>query len=477
MNQIRSFLAIVSLAAATVQFAPAQPVVFTVLNAASSNAFVSPGCWISVYGANLATTTQTANGALTPTLGGMSVTVAGLPALLQYVSPVQVNALIPFEVAIPANTVVPLVVTSAAGGGTYNIRLTREAPAIFRVFDSNFKGVLTIHPNDVLVLYAAGLGPVDSSGRVVDPVDVYLGERKAQVLYAGSAPGFPGVYQLNVIAPRMATDRVFLHSGGYQSNIAYVSIPAGANTKNSSGHIDGLLPSNDPNYPRTHCNQLVDTSPCVTDDFSVMLHAGVFSVGLDILPGAAPFDIAAVGEGGGVIISIDPAAGAYTASVATLTDSAKKGNVQDSSVTLWNYQDCNLITAVCPPYPFPNGIFPYQTPPWWLRAIQSLPAANTPGAGPNAFMQTSGTLTGSRFAVDSQNNSALSIFGGIVQLPYGPFESLGSTFTLYVDGVALATTSIRYFPPYRCLTAGQLWQFCLGTPGPTTLSPQFNPQF
>jgi membrane protein YqaA with SNARE-associated domain len=70
MNQIRSFLAIVSFAAATVQIAPAQPVVFTVLKAASSNAFVCPGCWISIYGANLATTTQTANGALTPTLGG-----------------------------------------------------------------------------------------------------------------------------------------------------------------------------------------------------------------------------------------------------------------------------------------------------------------------------------------------------------------------------------------------------------------------
>ena len=44
-----------------------------------------------------------------------------------------------------------------------------------------------------------------------------------------------------------------------------------------------------------------------------MLHAGSFRVSFDVAPSARPFDIAAVGEGGGSIISIDPAAGTYTA--------------------------------------------------------------------------------------------------------------------------------------------------------------------
>ncbi len=122
------------------------------------------------------------------TLGGVSVTVGGVAASLRYVSPSQVNALIPFEVAIPSNTVVPLVVTSAGGSASYNIRLTRDAPAIFSqdgsgfglalVFDAKFNAVATVHPNDVLILYAAGLGPVDSSSKVVDPVEVYLSEKR-----------------------------------------------------------------------------------------------------------------------------------------------------------------------------------------------------------------------------------------------------------------------------------------------------------
>jgi uncharacterized protein (TIGR03437 family) len=85
-----------------------------------------------------------------------------------------------------------------------------------------FNPVATVHPNEVIILYAAGLGPTDDSGRVTDPVEVYLGERKAQVTFAGFAPGISGVYQLNVIAPALATDRIYLRSGGWQSNIVYM---------------------------------------------------------------------------------------------------------------------------------------------------------------------------------------------------------------------------------------------------------------
>ena len=56
---------------------------------------------------------------------------AGLAAPMLFVSANQVNALIPFEATIPANNVVPVMVTSSGGSITYNIRLTRDAPAIF----------------------------------------------------------------------------------------------------------------------------------------------------------------------------------------------------------------------------------------------------------------------------------------------------------------------------------------------------------
>src|SRR5205085_4429884 len=111
----------------------------------------------------LAPAPATAPGVPLPTtLGGVSVSVAGLSAPLLYVSPSQINALIAFETAIPANTVVPVVVTAPTGSVTYNIRLTRNAPGIFTrngagtgrafVFNPNFQDVDTIAPQDVVIL-------------------------------------------------------------------------------------------------------------------------------------------------------------------------------------------------------------------------------------------------------------------------------------------------------------------------------------
>src|SRR5437868_7344440 len=157
----------------------------------------------------------------------------------------------------------------------------------------------------MLILYAAGLGPMDASGRVVDEVEVYIGERKAQVLFAGLAPGFPGIYQLNVTAPVPATDRLYVRSGGYQSNITDAAIRAGANTANITGSIDGLYPSGDPFFTLPPCVGDEPTGPCSPGQaFSIILHAGGFSVRLDIVPSARRFGIAAVGVVGGWIISI-----------------------------------------------------------------------------------------------------------------------------------------------------------------------------
>jgi uncharacterized protein (TIGR03437 family) len=390
----------------------------------------------------------------------VSVTIAGLPALLTYASPNELDALIPSQAAIPQNAVVPLVVTSAAGSGTYNIRLTRNAPALFTrndgsglglVFDANFHQIDTIRAQQTLILYATGLGPTDASGRVVDTVEVYIGERSAQVLFAGLAPGLPGIYQLNVTAPVLATDRIYLRSGGWQSNIVNIGVPSGTNTANVKGSIDGLYPSSDPGYPTIPIRQCVgdnDPGPCgpagVLDSLSIMMHAGVFTVNFDIVPGAGPFSVAAVGEAGGSIISIDPAAGTYTASVTTLTPPARAGDFSNSIRPLWDYARCNWMSAVC--QPFPANIVPAtRIDPYWARATQILPAPNSTAAGsPNTLLQVPGSINGSHFAIDSQNNSALSTFGGIVQVPYGPFELGASTFSLYVDGHLIASKGLPY---------------------------------
>src|SRR5689334_20144125 len=94
----------------------AQPSVINVLNGASFSAAVSPGCRVSIFGMDLAAAPRNAPaGSLPTSLGGTSVSVAGVPAPLSYVAAEQVNAVIAFETPIPANTVVPRTVTNSSG--------------------------------------------------------------------------------------------------------------------------------------------------------------------------------------------------------------------------------------------------------------------------------------------------------------------------------------------------------------------------
>ena len=438
--------------------ASAQPAVSSILNAASYDAVISPGCWVAIFGSNLAAAPLNASTVpLPPTLGGVSVSVGGLPAALLYVSPGQINALIPSEVVIPTSTVVPVVVTSSGGSSSHNIRLTRNAPAIFTrngagtgralIFDSNFQTVDTVGEKDVVILYATGLGA--TSGRsetVVDDVEVYIGERKAEVLFAGLTPGFPGVYQLNVISAAPATNRLYLRSGGWQSNIVEIGIESGTNTSNVKGTIDGLHPSSDPNF------HLGTTS-------LVMLHAGTFTVSFDINLSAGPFDVAAVGEAGGAVISIDPASGSYTGSITTLTAAAADGDFSGSTVPLWDYATCDPRSWECLAFPLSTITAP-RLGPLWVAAAQMLPRPSfitSPGANAIAgaggclggFRPAEGCFGGSRFVIDAQNNRLFSTFGGIIQVPLGPFMTRVSTFKLYVDGVPVASKEINYVAPYR----------------------------
>ncbi len=296
-------------------------------------------------------------------------------------SPAQVNILIPFEVQISASTAVPLVVTSGSGTASYNLRLMRNAPGIFTrngtgtsrtlVFDSKFQPVNTVVPNDILVLCATGLGATSAeTNGAVDEVEVYIGERKAQVLFAGLAAGSPGIYQINVMAPVSATDRIYLRSGQWQSNIASIGIKPGANASNVKGSIDGLHPSNDPAFR-------VGTSTLV------MLHAGTFTVSFDISPTAAPLDVAAVGQAGAAVISIDPTSsctndegvvstGQYSASISTSTGDAPKGDFSGSIMPLWDYLTCD--PSQCLGF-FLSTIPPSRLDPFWISAAAVLPRA------------------------------------------------------------------------------------------------------
>jgi uncharacterized protein (TIGR03437 family) len=201
---------------------------------------VSPGSWIEIYGSNLAVGTQSwaaadFSGVNAPiSLGGTSVTIGGQAAFIDFISPGQVNALVPSNIAAGTQPMTVTVgsVTSAASNITVNpVQPGIDAPPSFNIGGTQYAVAqfadgtyvlptgaiagLTSRPaqaGDEIVLYGIGFGPVTPSipaGQLVQQANALAspfgmsigGTPVANVAYAGSAPGFTGLYQFNVIVP------------------------------------------------------------------------------------------------------------------------------------------------------------------------------------------------------------------------------------------------------------------------------------
>jgi hypothetical protein len=287
----------------------------------------------------------------------------------------------------------------------------------------------------------------------LEDVEVYLGDRRAHLTLARRAMGLDGLYRIDATAPVLATDRLYLRAGGWQSNITQIGIQGGTNVSKPTGAIDAVYPPDDPSFG-------------MATTFALMLHAGSFSTSFDIAPSAGPFDIAAVGESGGAIITIDPTAacvngngdtsqGTYQASISTVTPDGARGDFSGSVYPLWDYLTCDP-TSACLSFPLSN-IPPARLGGPWVAATQMLPPASVlTSAGGSALALGSGCLDDlmasanrSHLTIDGENNQGLSVFGGFLQLALGPSGGRVSTFTLYVDGVKIASKSVSYMAPYR----------------------------
>ena len=79
------------------------PTIQAIVDSWGYTAAIAPGLWVTIGGTNLAGPPQTWNldgvQELPVTLGGATVTFNGAPAALLYVSPTQINALVPARVA------------------------------------------------------------------------------------------------------------------------------------------------------------------------------------------------------------------------------------------------------------------------------------------------------------------------------------------------------------------------------------------
>lgn len=119
----------------TIRTGPVVPAISStggVVNEASFQPGISPGSWITISGTNLPPKPDNwtiVNGALPITLDGVSVSVGGQPAYIEYISSAQINALAP---NVPAGSV-PVIVTNANGASqAVNAQLAADTPAFFQ---------------------------------------------------------------------------------------------------------------------------------------------------------------------------------------------------------------------------------------------------------------------------------------------------------------------------------------------------------
>lgn len=180
-----------------------QPSGGTVNAAVTISGALAPGALATVYGERLAVATAQADSLPLPlALAGASLVINGFPAPLLYASPTQVNFQVPWEI-VPGQAPVTAIVGGAIGN-TATAVIERVSPGIFAAVHADGSLISADRParaGEVIVIYANGLGPVTAAATTLEMPEVTVGGLPAEVLYSGLAPGFVGLYQLNIRLP------------------------------------------------------------------------------------------------------------------------------------------------------------------------------------------------------------------------------------------------------------------------------------
>jgi uncharacterized protein (TIGR03437 family) len=232
---------------------------------------IAPATWVEIYGSNLSTSTRgwagsDFNGNNAPTkLDNVQVTIGGQPAFVDYISPGQVNAQVPSNVATGQQQIT--VTNSSGTSAAYNITVNAEQPGLLAPPSFNIGGkqyVVAQHasdntfvlppnsisglttrqakPGETIIIYGIGFGPAKDSSNAVIPagqivtslnqlvnaVTLQVNGVAANLAYAGLAPNYVGLYQFNAVVPSVpdndAWPLTFTQNGTKGTQTLYLAV-------------------------------------------------------------------------------------------------------------------------------------------------------------------------------------------------------------------------------------------------------------
>jgi len=207
------------------------PSLSSVSDAAAGVTTIAPGSYVSLYGSGFTSSSYTASNTFanlplqidTVTVSfdvGNGVTY---PGYIVYVSPTQINAFAPWELQGYSSAQVKVTGDNGISSNVMTVNIANSSPTFFNynggtaiATDPTGALITTGNPakrgaanNYFITLWANGLGPVSNqpySGTpaVASPLSttptptVTVGGQNATVLFPGLAPGFPGLFQIDV---------------------------------------------------------------------------------------------------------------------------------------------------------------------------------------------------------------------------------------------------------------------------------------
>jgi len=204
------------------------PQVNAVVNGASfAQGPLAPGTIISIFGTGFSrATVSAATLPLPASLDGTTVTISSQSVPLFFVSPTQINGQIPFR--LQSGQAQLTVRDSTGATGSRTISIADASPAVFTTTADGKGDAIAVHADfklvrkavleyarigETIILFCTGLGAVrnfDTPGAAspfsplattVATPTVLMDGRPAQVTFSGLAPGFVGLYQINLVVP------------------------------------------------------------------------------------------------------------------------------------------------------------------------------------------------------------------------------------------------------------------------------------